>query len=92
MTQLPNFFIVGAPRCGTTALSRYLSQHRQICLSRPKETHFLYNLPEKYSTFPAYVNQYLNKFFCHCRQSHSDWRGISYLSLFRGSPPSHSQN
>ncbi len=32
--------IAGAPRCGTTAMSRYLGRHAQICLSNPKETHF----------------------------------------------------
>jgi hypothetical protein len=32
--------IAGAPRCGTTAMSRYLGKHPRVCLSRPKETHF----------------------------------------------------
>jgi len=67
MNHLPNFFIIGAPRCGTTALSRYISQHRQICLSRPKETHFLFTSPTHYSAFQVYLNQYVNQFFCHCR-------------------------
>ena len=34
------FFIVGAPRSGTTAMSRYLKKHPQICFSNPKETYF----------------------------------------------------
>lgn len=33
-------FIVGAPRCGTTALSEYLRGHPDICFSTPKEPHF----------------------------------------------------
>jgi hypothetical protein len=33
----PNFFIIGGPKCGTTALSEYLRQHRDICFSSPKE-------------------------------------------------------
>ena len=33
-------FIVGAPRCGTTSLSRYLARHPQICFSAVKEPHF----------------------------------------------------
>ncbi len=33
-------FIVGAPRCGTTALSEYLRGHPEICFSTPKEPHF----------------------------------------------------
>ena len=37
----PSFFIVGAPRCGTTALSKALGGHPRIAFSKPKETHFL---------------------------------------------------
>jgi hypothetical protein len=33
-------FIAGAPRCGTTAMSRYLGAHPNVCRSQPKETHF----------------------------------------------------
>lgn len=33
----PNFFIVGAPKCGTTALYDYLNQHPQIYMSEIKE-------------------------------------------------------
>lgn len=33
----PNFFIVGAPKCGTTAMARYLSQHDRVFFSTPKE-------------------------------------------------------
>jgi hypothetical protein len=36
----PNFFIVGAPRCGTTALSEYLREHPNIFVSTPKEPHY----------------------------------------------------
>ena len=33
----PNFFIVGAPKCGTTALYQYLNEHPQIYMSDIKE-------------------------------------------------------
>jgi hypothetical protein len=36
----PNFFIVGAPKCGTTALSEYLRAHPNIFFSQPKDTGF----------------------------------------------------
>ncbi|MFO1045948.1 MAG: sulfotransferase [Planctomycetaceae bacterium] len=36
----PNFFIIGAPKCGTTALHTYLQGHRDIFLPRIKEPHF----------------------------------------------------
>ena len=36
----PSLFIVGAPRCGTTALSDFLSQHPSIYFSYVKEPHY----------------------------------------------------
>ncbi|XRO76582.1 sulfotransferase [Methanocaldococcus sp. 10A] len=39
-TKKPNFFIVGAPKCGTTSLHYYLSQHPEIFMSEPKEPHY----------------------------------------------------
>ena len=40
MSRLPNFFIVGAPKAGTTSLYHYLDQHPQIYMSSIKEPHF----------------------------------------------------
>ncbi|MFZ5965189.1 sulfotransferase domain-containing protein [Thalassococcus sp. BH17M4-6] len=37
---IPNLFIVGAPKCGTTAWVRYLSDHPEIYFSPAKEPHF----------------------------------------------------
>lgn len=39
-TARPNFFIVGAPKCATTSMHYYLSQHPDIFMSRPKEPFF----------------------------------------------------
>lgn len=36
----PTFFLVGAPRCGTTAMCRALKENPQICFSALKETHY----------------------------------------------------
>ena len=38
--SLPNFFIVGTPKAGTTALYNYLRQHPDIYLPECKEPHF----------------------------------------------------
>ena len=35
-----DFFIAGAPKCGTTSLHFYLTQHPSIRMSEPKEPHF----------------------------------------------------
>jgi hypothetical protein len=36
----PNFFIVGAPKCGTTALYEYLRPHPNIFMPQVKEPHY----------------------------------------------------
>lgn len=36
----PDFFIVGAPKCGTTAMYEYLKQHPEIFMPRIKELNF----------------------------------------------------
>jgi hypothetical protein len=38
--RIPDFFIVGHAKCGTTALYRMLSEHPQIFMSDPKEPWF----------------------------------------------------
>ncbi len=40
MAVTPNFFIVGAPKCGTTALYEYLRPHPSIFMPRHKEPHY----------------------------------------------------
>lgn len=40
MHVIPNLFIVGAPKCGTTSLHYYLNQHPDIFLCEPKEPNF----------------------------------------------------
>lgn len=37
---VPDFFLAGAPKSGTTSLSEYLRLHPQIFMSDPKEPHF----------------------------------------------------
>jgi Sulfotransferase domain len=36
----PDFFIIGAPKCGTTSLATWLASHPQILMPRIKEPHF----------------------------------------------------
>lgn len=36
----PNFFIVGAPKAGTSALSEYLRKNPEVFISKPKEPHY----------------------------------------------------
>lgn len=42
----PNFFVVGAPKCGTTSLRAHLKSHPQVYLPKAKEpSYFLRNAP-----------------------------------------------
>ena len=60
-------FIVGAPRCGTTALSEYLRTHPEICFSTPKEPHFFlrYDLRSEGTEElrQTVLNRYLDLYF-----------------------------
>lgn len=60
----PDFFIVGGPRCGTTALSVYLSEHPQICFASPKEPNY-YSEDLPGCRFAQSDEEYRSKFFAH---------------------------
>ena len=69
----PTAFILGAPKCGTTALAQYLSETDGVCMSEPKEPNFFcsdihaYKKDEhKYSSYEDYVRR------CFSRQSPAD--------------------
>ncbi len=55
----PNFFIIGAPKCGTTALSEYLRAHPRVFITDPKEPNFFdddfdyhwLGVPERYDEY-----------------------------------------
>lgn len=54
----PTFFIVGAPKSGTTALDSYLADHPSIHMARPKEPHYFATDLPRYrdvSTEPDYI-------------------------------------
>ncbi|HDQ05028.1 MAG TPA: sulfotransferase [Deltaproteobacteria bacterium] len=40
MSATPNLFIIGMPKCGTTALAAYLQNHSDVLMSVPKEPHY----------------------------------------------------
>lgn len=61
----PDFFIAGAPRCGTTSLSAYLRGHPEVCFSSPKETHYFLAsaLETRFRQDPQ--RHYVERFFPH---------------------------
>lgn len=53
MTNIPNLFILGAPKSGTTALANNIAQHKDIFISEQKEprffdAHTFYDFEEDY--------------------------------------------
>ena len=50
--ELPSFFIIGAPKCGTSAMAYYLAGHPQVSFSDPKEPYYWA------SDFPGIRHQY----------------------------------
>lgn len=44
MALMPNFFIIGAAKSGTSSLHAYLSRHPQILMSVPKETEYFLDM------------------------------------------------
>jgi hypothetical protein len=57
----PNFFLIGAPKCGTTAINQYLRDHPKIFIPKWKEIHYF--SPD----FPNYqkvtkIEEYLSLF------------------------------
>ena len=82
LPEFPDFFVVGAPRCGTTAICRYLARNPQICFSRPKEPHYFSRLDHDPSADELKRN-YLERNFSHYEPTHraTGEGSISYLYL-----------
>lgn len=59
--RMPNFFIIGAPKCGTTSLTEWLREHPAVFMPILKEPQF-YNLDHDY-VFPRLTaNEYRGLF------------------------------
>lgn len=80
----PNLFIMGAPKCGTTSMVEWLSDHPEIYFSPIKEPHY-YNTDHTHNVVTNY-NQYLN-LFKNASESHkiiaeaSVWYLYSYEAI-----------
>ena len=70
----PNFFIIGAPKCGTTALAHYLAEHPRIFMSEEKEPFFFSR--EDIPLLPEYFGPRLDTL-------------DDYLALFDSAGPEH---
>ena len=77
MTRLPDFFIIGAAKSGTTTLYNYLSQHKNIYLCTPKE-------PEYFARTEIYNNglEYYQGLFTKAKNSQICGEASSIYSLW----------
>lgn len=58
---LPNLVLIGAQKCGTTSLHRYLDLHPEISMSRPKELNFFLHSPP-FGNWPRGLEWYARHF------------------------------
>lgn len=54
---LPNFFIIGAAKAGTTSLFYYLDQHPDVFMARQKELHYFCD-PDFRAWLPLYLQEF----------------------------------
>jgi hypothetical protein len=76
----PGCFIVGAPRCGTTAISKALSRNPRISFSKPKEPHFF--LEPRPGVSPDELRrQYLSRYHRDLNPEHQAYGdgSVSYI-------------
>jgi hypothetical protein len=81
----PDFFIVGAPRCGTTALYSYLRQHPDLFLPEYKEPHY-FNTDMTSGGAIRNEQEYLNLFAAARDHQRVGEASVYYLSS-RAAPP-----
>jgi len=80
--RFPDFFVVGAPRCGTTSFCKYLARNPQVCFSQPKEPHYFTRLDRDPSQAEL-QRDYLDRYFGHFGDAHRavGEGSVSYLYL-----------
>lgn len=78
MSRPPDFFLIGAPKAGTSALHAALAQHPKLFLSPVKE-------PKYYMCGDSPPPAYKGPGDAHSNQEWV-WQRARYLSLFEGAP------
>ena len=65
----PSFFVVGAPRCGTTATSKSLARNPHISFSKPKEPHYFLE-PFSGRTVEQARREYIGRYHSQLNETH----------------------
>jgi hypothetical protein len=79
--KIPDFYIIGAPKCGTTALSEYLRGHPNICFSHAKEPHFFSDDLPNYK-IDRTLDSYMRLNFSHFRPPRHELMGESSVYYY----------
>ena len=74
----PNFLIVGAPKCGTTAMWRYLNQHPDVFLSPRKDIHY-FGSDLAFRRRSRFTRQEYEAFFSDCTEQSCGEASVWYL-------------
>ncbi len=75
----PDFFIIGAPKCGTTALAEYLSRHPDVFMARKEMHHFGRDLRFGSQIYRRSEGEYLKEFAAWNSQSRAGEASVWYL-------------
>jgi hypothetical protein len=89
----PNFFVIGAAKCGTTTLYNFLEQHNEVYMSPIKEPHFfcsdirIENFSDEYKKYVASRGINFNEYIeSDLKKKHWEWYVDNlegYLKLFK---------
>lgn len=75
--KLPNFLIIGAPKCGTTSLASYLSTHPDVFMCPWKEPNYFalagHQLPHNGPASPDVLNAII---YLHCATEFEQYRSL----------------
>jgi hypothetical protein len=79
LQKTPDFFIVGAPKCGTTAMTEYLSWHPDIFMARKEMHYFGRDLQWGSQIFRRQPQEYWKEFQAWNGQARAGEASVWYL-------------
>lgn len=81
VNKLPNFFVVGASKAGTTAICDILATHPEICFSSIKEPNFFSSFDITLEEIPTHeLSEYKQLFRCEASEKLMGEGSVGYLN------------
>jgi Sulfotransferase domain len=88
----PDFFIVGAPKCGTSAMHQYLAAHPEIYMAKKEMHTFGGDLRFSPLFYRRNLQEYLAEFEARNGQAHAGEASVWYLLSARAAAEIHAFN